>query len=220
MTAPHETAPENVGWARIAWIRPLTCSDRSWTKDHVTQNRRLAAALLATVPHFLHAEVMDPLAARICLELPEHVAAPGVLLAWSKARWSELIKISIAEVNHRASVHIHATKHSADRWLLPRPAGCPTLWALVSDAAPIHVVAYQEVSRQIRDAAARLNIVLPPQCKKGTHIFRHLWGSWLLSRGWSAGDIGRWLGHKYPTSTKQYLHTLEAHSESRAEQAG
>ena len=104
-------------------------------------------------------------------------------------------------------LHVRATKGSKSRTIRGFPGVCAPLWRAIRDDLPWILDPYERVVRELRSASDRAGIWLPEDARSATHQFRHLYASWLASRGFSVAAIADELGHQTPASTPGYIHS-------------
>lgn len=173
------------------------------------QHAALCYALDQTINHLARSGVVDPLSYLVLSTVPPSAYVPCALLAWSKCRWNELVTIDLPGVIAGQPIRIEASKGSRPRTLPGWPLTLAPCWARVDPSAPLLIISYDAVCQRLAQARRRAGIELPAQAKDKTHIFRHLYASWLHAQGESLHVIAARLGHRSESSTRHYIHPLE-----------
>lgn len=150
--------------------------------------------------------LVDPLSASILERVSPSSFIPSVLLAVFLCRFSELRTLSLASISKGKNIQIRQSKTktikrvSSDVFERNIPA------PLRKDGGSLCVVTYVRLAKDIRLAAVRAGITLPDKAKSETHIFRHLYASWAMMKGFDEKLTAKRLGHSGIAAIASYQH--------------
>lgn len=172
----------------------------------VAHHHALRAAIETILPDLVRRQTIDPLNALILNQLPTLAIPVYLLLAWTHCRWSELSSIDLTDLFTGRPLKITSSKHGKDRHIPALLNVSPNHWANLDPFAPLCIVSYDVLRQLIRLAHARARIPHIPGAMTDTHLPRHLWASWSISRGASIRQVADGLGHHQTSSTLSYIH--------------
>lgn len=167
----------------------------------------LASALMSSLREYVRLGHLDPHSFRIVRGLPRMVRTMGAVLAWTKLRHSDAVKITRAECFRTSPFEVSIRKTGIVREIEPiRPDGNPDLFDRVPESARVDICTYGQLNTRIKQVRRRERIEIPGISKSGTHCFRHLHASWLYHKGHPVEDIRDFFGHTENSVTQQYIH--------------
>lgn len=155
-------------------------------------------------------ERLTPLSALIVDTLPGRYVVPAFLLAYTRARWSEVQAGWIKDIQEGRSLIIKASKNKSTRSVPPLPERSAQYWRVALPTAPVTIVSYDQLCDQLRRTSRDVGITLPQTANDGTHIFRHLYASFKHAEGMPKHEISHALGHHSQTAVRHYIHPLES----------
>jgi site-specific recombinase XerD len=148
--------------------------------------------------------------------------AIAVLLCTYGLRSGEITRLTLENIDWRNdTIHITHRKSLKDL-LLPLTAtvGAEILSYLkngrpktkyrevfLHDKSPLTPLSTSGIASMIRRRFRSAGIELPPDIRKGAHLFRHSFATHLVRQGASLKQIGDILGHRDPKSTRVYTKT-------------
>lgn len=153
---------------------------------------------------------MTPISALIVDTVPARYVVPTFLLAYTRARWSEVQSSWIADIQEGRSLIVKASKNDYTRSVPPIPERYAQYWRIAPPTAPVTMVSYDQLCDQLRRTSRAVGIILPPNAKNATHIFRHLFASFKHAEGMPRAEISHALGHHSQTAVRHYIHPIES----------
>lgn len=148
---------------------------------------------------------MPPLSLGIVRLTPPIFRAAAFLQAWSACRYCEIQHINFQSLMLGQIVHFQSAKGSLLRRIIPPNFALLKPRHIATSFSFIPCPPYQSYAACIGRIAEMQGIQLSEGHYSESHIFRHLWVAWRLTKGYDAAQIRIELGHKSKESTLAYL---------------
>jgi integrase len=171
------------------------------------ENTRLVSAMLSGLRTWKDQGKLDPLSLDVIERMRRMTKSIGCALAWSKLRYSDVVKLTTEDVLSETKTSVTAGKTGKTREIDPiRPDGEESRFQSVPESAILDISSYSMVAEDIRTARAEARVNIPGVSKDGTHLFRHLHASWLFKNGATRDEVRQFFGHDEISVTNQYIH--------------
>jgi len=176
------------------------------TIQDITAHRRLHNYLLLYYRRNYSTLDFAPGIYSILNSVPSLAFVPCFLLAYTMCRISELDQITVSKMKTFEPFLIRSTKSDFVKSVPALDPFKKNLLLSVPDRTEIMVISYDSLKNSIASARSRHKILVGDNALDCTHIFRHLQGTFLSSKGVDLHEISYKLGHKIDKTTLQYIH--------------
>lgn len=171
---------------------------------------RLRSALRYTLRVLARQGTIDGIGATLLAAVRERSFPVCTMLAWSKAPYPQILRISLSEVRSGSVIAVRASDGSVERYLAGRPMGGEREWAQVDTTMGWMTCDEEDLRQDIAQARRECRVELPPRLRDETEIFRHLWASVAFWDGLSREEIGRQLGRPSASGASAFIHPIQA----------
>jgi hypothetical protein len=170
---------------------------------------RLRRALRHTLRLLANHGTIDWISATLLATVSERSFPVCVMLAWSKARPPQVLRISLSQVRSGSAIRIPASNGGLDRYMAGRPVGGQNAWADVDTTTSWMTCDGESLQRDIARARRECLVERPPGLWDETELFRYLWASGAFANGLSREEIARELGYPRAAGASAFIHPIE-----------